>query len=41
MLNRIVAVQECDATMLIKEQMFVTKKIPLQKIATGSIFFIG
>jgi hypothetical protein len=39
-LNRILLVQECDARMMTREQMLVTKKIPLQKIATGSVFSI-
>src|SRR5271154_7478571 len=37
-LNRIVAVQVSDTTMLIRELMFVTKKIPLQKLQRDCIF---
>ena len=33
-LNRIVVVQECDATMMNKEQMLVTPKVKTKKIET-------
>ncbi len=39
-LNRIVAVQVSDTTMLIREQMFVTKYNPAAKNCNGIVFSV-